>query len=222
MGVFTFIDDIKNIEMFKYAVIVIILLFLFLKLTIGLNIILALFFGYLIILYLDERDEVKLKLKEKNDIIKYDTIQPRLDNVSPDSEIVDFLFSIQDLYVYNPQAYEEMIANLESFFSLMESIFNEHIYSSYYYQILGGKKDNALNALQSIIFKLPTEKNHTIKLNMSHQRLETILNKYMNDAYDKCQYYIKKNGYTLNVRPTDVGPKGANLYDNEKFSYQFY
>jgi hypothetical protein len=41
MGVFTFIDGIKNKDMFNYIVIILIALYIFLQLTVGLNIFLA-------------------------------------------------------------------------------------------------------------------------------------------------------------------------------------
>lgn len=223
MGVFTFTEAINNQDLFKYIVIIIILLYLFMNITIGLNIILALVLGFIIILYLTEKEYIVQQSEQIHNQTKYDTVKPKLEGVSPDSAIIDFLFSVQDFYVYNPQAYEEMIANLESFFILVADIFNDkHLYT-YYYQIADSKKNNALNAFQSIIFKLPNDKEFTDKLNRGHERLETILNKYMNDLYDKCDANVKKMGHTTITTVLAKGPVGHNVYDEDKgFTYQFY
>jgi len=222
MGVFTFIDSIQNKDIFNYIVILLISVFIFLRLTIGLNIFLALILGTLIILYLNEKKDVEIKTEEAQNKLKYDTIKPKLDIVPPDNTIIDFLFSVQDFYVYNPMAYEEMVDNLKSFFQLNQDIFEEKQMYTYFYQIAESKKNNAINAFQSIIFKLPTEKAFTDKFNRAHVRLETILNKYMNDIYDKCQSNIIKDGRNTITRPIRKGPVGHNVYDDEKFSYQFY
>jgi hypothetical protein len=151
-------------------------------------------------------------------------IKPKLNNINFDnnSDIVDFLFSIQDFYIYNPSAYEEMIDNLNAFYTLVENIFNEPQFCSYYYQIAFSKKNNAINSLQSIIFKLPTEPAFTDKLNRAHERLETILNKKMNDIYDQCQKHLIEYGRDTTTTPLLKGPQGHNVYDDEEYSYQLY
>jgi hypothetical protein len=208
--------------MFQYAIVIIILLYIFLKLTIHLNIILALILALIIIFYSYEKDIVQNKLEETENQLKYDTIKPTLDNVEPNSLIIDFLFTVQDFYAYNPQAYEEMIANLEAFYSVTETIFHEEVFSTYYYQIAVSKKNNALNSFHSIIFKLPSDTTYTDKFNRAHERLETILNYRLNDAYDQCQAYLIKNGYNSNMTPLEIGPMGYNVYNNNDYTYQFY
>lgn len=224
MGIYTFTEGINQQDLFKYAVIMLIVLFFFLRITIGLNILLALVLSVMIILYLNEQTTVSHSTELEQNTIKYETIKPKLDkiNYSSDSDIVDFLFSIQDFYIYNPSAYEEMIDNLNAFYTLVENIFNEPMFCSYYYQIAFSKKNNAINSLQSIIFKLPTELAFTDKLNRAHERLETILNKKMNDIYDECQKNLIQNGKYTTTTPLLKGPQGHNVYDDEEYSYQFY
>lgn len=222
MGVFTFVDAIKNKDMFNYIVIILFSLFIFLKLTVGLNVIMALVLASLVIFYLNEKKNVEIITEEAQNRVKYETIKPPLDNVPADSPIVDFLFTVQDFYAYNPAAYEEMIDNLKSFFQLNKDIFQENKMYAYYYQIALSKKNNALNAFQSLIFKLPTDKEFTDKFNRAHVRLETILNKYLNDLYDKCEKNIKQFGPNNITRPLDKGPTGHNVYNDEMYSYEFY
>lgn len=222
MGIYTFIESIENKSLFKYLVIGIGLLYLFMGIRIGLNIVMALVLGVLIMMYLNERDVVAHVTGNVQDEIKYETIKPEIIGVGRDSDLVDFLFTVQDFYVYNPQAYEEMINNLKSFFVLTRDIFEDDEMYTYYYQIAESKKNNALNAFQSIIFKLPTDKEFTDKFNRAHERLETIMNKHLNDLYDVCNTKMIERGRNVITRPLDVGPVGSNVYVDEVYSYQFY
>ena len=93
-----------------------------------------------------------------------------------------------------------------------------------YYKIAESKKMNILNAFQSIILSLPDNKIIIDKFNRGHARLETILNKYINELYDICNNDIIINGYNINKRPINVGPKEYNIYTDidKNFTYQFY
>lgn len=166
---------------------------------------------------------IKNKKETKNTEIlnnmKLDTIKPKLRNDHP--QMVDFLFSIQDFYYHNPQNYEDLIDNINSFFSAFENCYLDNDLSNYYYQIAEDKKTNALNSLQSIIFNLPTNKFSTEKLNRAHQRLETILTHFLNQLYQKCQENTVQYGFNINKKQIDIGPKGYNIYSDQMNQFYF-
>lgn len=132
------------------------------------------------------------------------------------------MFSIQDLYEHNPQAYEEMYDNIENFLNVYEIIMGNTYYCDYYYQIAESKKDNAINSLHSIIYKLPNDKILTDKHTRAHKRLDTILTNYINKLYDECQSNVIRNGRNVYNRAINVGPKEHNHYFDKDFAYQFY
>jgi len=175
-------------------------------------------------MYFTEGSSLRHSTDLEQDSIKYETIKPELSsiNFSSESDIVDYLFSIQDLYVYNPLAYEELLVNLNSFYSLLESIFNDLKNGSRYYGIALSKKHNALNALHSLILKLPPESSFTEKFNVSHERLESILTKKLNDMYTECEKRILESGRDTSTIPLLRGPLGHNVYNDELYSYEFY
>ena len=109
-----------------------------------------------------------------------------------------------------------------AFKSLYENVFADKKFANYYYQIATSKKNNALNAFHSIIFSLPNDKTFTEKFDRAHKRLETILNKYLNELYDKCDYYLIEDGYDILKRPLNKGPRAFNNYFDKDFTYQFY
>jgi hypothetical protein len=145
-------------------------------------------------------------------------------NKKTDQDFIDFIFSIQDFYVFNPQAFEEMIDNLNAFLYLRDKIFIDSVMCNYYYQIADSKKNNMLNSLHSILFNLPNNGVFTGKINLAHKRLETLLNREINKMYLRCAYYVKIFGPDIYKRSleTDKVPKAYNNYFDQQFTYQFY
>jgi hypothetical protein len=156
---------------------------------------------------------------EKLNNEKLGAVKPKLSINHP--QIVDFLYSIQDFYYHNPQNYEGLIDNVNSFFDAYENCYLDNDLSNYYYQIADDKKTNALNSLHSIIFNLPTNKFSTEKLNRAHQRLETILTQFLNQLYQKCQENIIQYGFNINKKQIDIGPKGYNIYSDQMNQFYF-
>lgn len=225
MGLYTEIDSINNTRLFVYIVILLFFIFYFRDTYVGLNIILSIFCAAVVILYLNDRNNKSNEVEETRKQTKLDALRPKPRNIQYDNDIIDFLFSIQDFYQYNPQAYEEMIDNIDAFMESRDIIYLDTKFCEQYYQIAVDKKANAVNALQSLIFTIPVNVQITDKLDRAHERLETLLTKHINELYDECQKDLIVNG--LNVQKTIIptGPKAYNIYSpdtNGKFTYQFY
>ena len=222
MGIYKLIDSFDNKEIFSNSIIILIFIFFFLKLSIGLNVILAIVLAVTVILYLTEKENDINQLEHEQTKKKIASLKPTPKNIIEDKDFVDFIFSVQDFYVFNPQAYEEFIDNLDSFKIIHNNIFAESEFSNFYYQIADSKKNNALNAFHSLIFTLPNNKIFTEKFDRAHKRLETILNKHMNEIYDQCNHNLQKDGYDVLKRQINKGPKEFNHYFDKDFTYQFY
>jgi Na+/H+ antiporter NhaA len=226
MGIYSFLESINNDTTFKYLVVCIIVMAIFSRTNITLGIILGLAVATIIIMYLNEKEVTSEQLYEAEIQKELDTIKPQPEMIKKGihDDLIDFIFSIQDFYAFNPQAFEEMVDNIDAFLKVYEAIFNEEKYTFYYYQIGLSKKNNALNALHSIIFNLPTNKLTTDKYDRAHKRLETLLNKYLNEIYDRSMILSKLNGYNIHVTPINIGPEASNVYtESDKiFTYQFY
>lgn len=227
MGAYTFIDAFNNNEIFRNILIIIAFILFFLQISVELNIILGLIMACFLILYLKEKDDIKIQTEERENDTKLSFIKPHLEKINKekDKDFIDFIFSVQDFYVYNPQAYEEFIDNLDSFFELRELVFNDETFINYYFQIADSKKNNALNSFHSLILKLPNDKTYTEKFDRAHKRLDTLLNKEYNQMYDQVTFIKHKNGPDILKRPVeqDFEPKSYMVYfDNKDFTYQFY
>ncbi len=221
MGIFTFIDSIDNKTLFIYIIIIVYSLVYFRNKKIGLNIIFALIFAGIIIAYIHDKKNTIGNTEDIKEEIKLDSIKPVPINFANKEDITDLLFSIQDMYHYNPQAYEEMIENLRIFFAIYYDIKESIPLYDHHYQIATSKKENALNALHSMVISIPNDEAYMDKFNRAHKRLETLLNGYINELYDQCQLNVYNNGYNVYRRAINTGPKEANGIDRD-FTYEFY
>jgi len=222
-NIYSFLESLNNQTLFIYILIIIACMYLFQGVIIGLNVVCSIIIAIILISYFYNKRKASNDLKQEQIEMKKDIIKPKLYTIDTSKDdIIDFLFSIQDFYMYNQQAYEEMIDNLEVFFQIYSQITLDVSYCSYYYQIAESKKENALNSLHSIIFKLPNNRFFIDKYDRAHERLETILLKYINQMYSKCKRDLDKNGYDISKRHIDTGPVGYNNYFVSDTAYEFY
>lgn len=221
MGIFTTINSFDNKILFRNIVIILLFIYFFIKLNIGLNVIFGIILAIVVIMYFTEKESIQTEIKKEQYENKLETIKPKLQK-NKEEDIVDFVFSVQDFYVFNPQAYEEFIDNLDAFKELYDTTFIDGKLSHYYFQIAESKKENALNSFHSLIFKLPNDKFYTDKHMRAHKRLETLLNNYLNQLYDQCTHNEYKEGLSFLRRPINNGPKEYNSFFDKDFTYQFY
>lgn len=222
MGIYTIIEDINNVTIFMYIIILLLSFTFFKNKNIGLNIILALIVGLVFITYNYDKIETTKNIEEKQQQVKAESIKPTPLYFNDKDNVIDLLFSVQDLYKYNPQAYEEVIDNLDSFFEIYGAIKRGSKFCDSYFQIADSKKNNAINAFHSIILTIPANFEMVDKYNRAHKRLETIMNVYLNELYDNCEHDLLKNGYNVYRRMINTGPKEYNHYFDKDYTYQLY
>jgi len=217
------IKNLNNKSLFKYIVITILSVFFYKFKNIKLNFIFALFVAGIIIVYLHEKSTTALLLEESEYEKKLDNIHPKFENFKGKKDLIDFLFSIQDLYIYNPETYEEMVDNIENILKTYDIIMKDDPHCEQHFHIAENKKNNAINSLHSIIHNLPDNHDIVDKLDRAHKRLETILNKYLNEMYDKCHHKLIVEGRNTHKQLINIGPKAANHYIGENdYTWQMY
>ena len=222
MDLYTFAERLSNATTFQYVLIIVVFLFFFNFKTIGLNIILALILAVIYIMYIHSKSETEVLHEEREKELKHDSIKPKPEEFEGLDDIVNFVYSIQDMYDFNPLSFEEMIDNIDALLKIRNLLKRGVKNCDYYYQIAESKKNNALNAFHSIIFQLPTSKLLIDKLTRAHKRMETVLNRYINELYDLCYYDLVKQGYHIERRAINLGPKEHNHYFDKDFTYQIY
>lgn len=215
------IDTIDKTTLFWYIVLFCFILFVFSKLTIKLNIILGFSIGIILILYLyRDYDATKIKSDEESELKKTLIIPKPLYAIEHD-EIIDYLFSIQDLYIYNPREYEDLIEHLDQFFLIYNEINvnNELVIANY--ETLVNIKRSTLNSLQSILnMVLYVERDN--KLNKAVENLNILLNIYLTKVKKIHDNYIYTHGYDKNTKLIHTGPIPYNTYENTPYTFDIY
>jgi hypothetical protein len=216
------IDLSDKYTLFKYIVIFIILIWISSFISIGLNVILMLIIGVLIVFYMDYTKQDELKENKKIMDNKFDNIRPYSEIIGKYDDIINFLFSIQDMYIYNPPAYEEIVDNIDEFLKIYEEskMFNEK--SGTNYVVADAKKTHAINSLHSLIYNLPSNKFYMDKLDRSINTLDKLLTNYLNDIYNMNKSYTKSYGYTNRSVIINKGPKEINYYGDEPFVFDIF
>jgi hypothetical protein len=220
-----FILSFKKIDLkikFKYMFILIISLIIFNKIDIKTNQIFGLLIGILIIIYLRLDDINNNSDDSVRQEIKKNTIKPEINRIKKYEDILNFLFSIQDLYIYNPEAYEELVINLELFLEIYENTKIDNKFYTQYYKIAYKVKRECLNGLNSIVYNAADKIEVRNKIEDSIVVLEGILNKYTKELYEICHEKIDEYGYNMKTIPVNNHFKPANEYINEKYLYSIY
>ena len=146
-------------------------------------------------------------------------ITPKIDKINDYDDLLNFIFSVQDLNIYNPQTYEEFIINIELFLQIYENTKIDDKFYTQYYHIADQVKNESINKLYSMIYNLSDKIEVRIKLENAVKVLREILNNYMEELFKICNEKTKKNGYYSRITPLNKGFKPSNLYLNEDYMY---
>lgn len=222
---YEYIDTWDGQRVFIYVVVFLAILWFISRQNMGINVLIAIIIGVFVINYMNFRSIKNSDTQEDIKKIKRDAIVPKVtEDTKEHDEIINFLFSIQDMYVYNPIQYIEMINNINFFYDLYKTaqVDNSTVYTGY--DLMKQYKRNALNALSSIIFSLPEDRRVRDKINTSAKILDDIMTKDLDQISYMLDNYTYKNGYSVNTKIIDYGPKPANDYDDmfKNYSYEIY
>ena len=219
---YKYIDTWDGDTLFKYITISLFMLWYLSKKNIDLRVIIIII-GF-VISYLNHRSITQLDTKQDIYNLKKNMIKPQLEDVSEKENIINFVYSIQDLYIYNPQQYEEMINHINNFFRLYKLSFinTKTVHTNFNH--METDKRSALNALKSIIFNSPNNNDVRQKINGAVDILDSILTKYLDQISYLIDDDIYKNGYNMDTAIIDYETKPFNSYSDifKPYSYELY
>lgn len=219
------IDSWNGERIFIYVIVFIIILWFFSKKDFGMNVLIALIVGSFVISYLNNRTKTMMNTQDDIQNLKKKAIKPKLNDQSEKQlPIVDFLFSIQDLYAYNPQQYEETIKYTNMFYDKYKQSFVDVKTSHINYGLMQQYKRDALNALMSLIFSLPDDKRMRDKVNSATVIFDGMMTSHLDQISYLIDEDIYKYGYTVDSKVIDYGPKAFNEHDDifHNFSYEIF
>jgi len=222
---YEYIDLWSGDRIFTYVVVFILIICLVRIFEFGMSILIAIIIGYFVINYLNHRYESNEYTHDKIQKIKEHLITPELTNDSKEhNDVINFLFSIQDLYESNPQQYTEMVKNINYFYELYNLTFLDNTLCYTNYEMMKQFKRNAANDLMCIIISVPNDKQVHEKI----QAAAVILDDIMTHDLDKISYIVDKCtfklGYNIDTKIINYGPKAFNEYDDmfKPYSYEIF
>lgn len=224
--------DLSNKLIFTYTVVFIFIIFIFSLKTIKLNILFGTLVAAVVVYYIHNSKKNETQQIEKNKTQKKAHITNADENILKKDDMVNFLFSTQEFYYYNPNAHNDMMYNIRCFFQLYEETIKNNDKAGQNFQKMDDYKRFSLNSLHSIIFKLDSDKRVIDKLNNAIIKLEEILIKYQNEVHYIHLNNIHENGFNTKTKLITFGPNPVNSYtiDNskncmnidDKFSYNIF
>ncbi len=207
----------------NYLFFIIICVLLVFKILSGLNINLAIIFSTVIAFYffkvLSESNKNKKNKEEEMLKNKIKQIRPAPEIIEKYEDIVNFLFSIQDLYVFNPPAYEEMVESIKSFFIVYEESIKIKELAHHNFAIAESKFNNAVNCVHSIYLNSETDMDLNNKINRAFRTLYKLLKKYLDEIELNIKKDLKYNGYDNKTIIIDRKYKPYNYSESSKYTF---
>ena len=106
-SLFVYIDEWDAGRLYLYIVVLLLIILFFSKQNVGLNLIVALGVSYFVLSYMNHHTKVLNNTQQDIVNIKEESIKPKPVKALENTDIRDFLFSIQDFRSYNGLAYSE-------------------------------------------------------------------------------------------------------------------
>lgn len=205
------ISSISSKSIFLYCVIICFSIVYFRNINVTLGTLTGLILVTIIIVFLYYQEILNISNAENLHDLKVNNIVPQTENIKKFKDITDFIFSIQELYEYNPQAFEELVIIIDEFLEIYGYVILDYSLAGEYYSQMEQCKVSSINRLHSLIFTVPSSKLLIQKLNNSMEVLENLLNKYLLEIYDLNKNYVGDHGFynntkyiELNVKPFDT------------------
>lgn len=213
-------NRIDEKTLYWYIVIFVLVIYIFTFINVTISLIFGTIIGMVIIIYMYSNYQILKKQELELFEQKRESITPNIqqNEIIKYNEIVDFIFSIQDFYEYNQQAYEDLLESIDHFFILYDEINIDNSLSGINYDMMETKMKTALNTLSSIVIELPKNKKYDNKLLKSVNMLKYLLEKYLNKVKEINNKYIYENGYTSVTKIIETGPPARNYYMDDNFS----
>ncbi|ATZ80623.1 hypothetical protein BMW23_0576 [Bodo saltans virus] len=212
---------INNTALFWFIILFIFIVFIISKKEITLSIFFGTFVAMIILFFVYNNHVYNEKENEQEFINKQNTIYPKFSQSSKYHDMTELLYSVQDMYSYNPEAYGEFIQNINDFYAIYENILDTNDNIGQKYDLLIDKKKNIINSFQSIVFKLPNNAQYTKYFNNKITEINTQFDAYLDYVVYLQKKSLYENGINCDTKLIDKSDiVSYDSFDNRGlFSY---
>ncbi len=211
--------SLHNRELFLSLLIGFIVFVFIININVNLSIFLGVIISYYIFRQLINASKNHQNKKQQIFENKLKMIRPSAKSLKKYPEVVEFLFSIQDLYISNPATFEEIVESIKSFFIVYEESMRITKLSHQNYSVADNKLNNAVNCVHALILTSESHPNLNKKINLAYNKLYNILMKYLNEIELNIKKDIKFNGYNIHTKVTDYKMKPYNYNESDLYNF---
>lgn len=217
------VDEWDGETMYRYIVIGVVVIFVSTKLGTMVSFLIGLIIAYQILNYMNYSETLSNVRKDDLYKKKVNSIIPKLNRTTSYEKVTNLIFTIQDMYRYNPLAFYEINKRIEDFFDLYEKIERSHAIAHLGIDQLIDYKRSILNCMHSLLFSLPTDQNMAYKLNRTIGDMDTELSQYIDNVSYLIDDDIYKNGYTRSTKLYEpIYPSNRYRDIDLPFTYEIY
>lgn len=224
MTVYTFLNDIKQNEMFEYGIILIVVTFLITRIIRPTMLqIIALIVGTMIVYYrIDKRktvvsneyDELETRLK---------SLYPKPENFHMDADLINIFYNMRDFRKYHSEGYDGSLVAIDNLLKIKSEVEAGVFHCAHNLDVVKDQMNKAMNHFHSIIYKLPVQ----LYLMQKHKRalnaLHIILRRHVDDVTRICKQTQKKRGIDIDYHQIiNDGPRPDDTQRDEKSNFDFY
>ena len=188
---------------FNYAIIFVIFIFIFNNLNFNMTILLGLLFATIVVYYwYHYRTENNLINTQIYDD-KFNIVNPYKKSLKKYNNIVDSLFYIEDFKKFNIPNYNKITNLFENFTSLYDNCLIDNSFIGNYYNTLNNIKYNIIDCIGKFNYTTNSS-TYSDKLNDAQNKIEKLLNDYIDKIISIQNNDIKENGYNNNTKLLDI------------------
>lgn len=221
-SIYSYISEIDDRSMFKYVSIIVGITYFVYHLRLNPYFITSVIIAFIVVFYMNERRNALGQnfINEMTNLLRSELFK-HVKYFHIDSEMVEFVRTIREYRICNKSAFYQMMKSIDHMFRIELDMENGIEYIGENLEVALDKKKSAMNALQSIIFKLPRSNVTSKKYQESLSQLDRLLNRHIEVMYRYTKYQYKNRPITTQTKfvyPND--PTGLDQKNNK--NYDFY
>jgi hypothetical protein len=166
-------------------------------------------------------DKKKSTISSLNKELKFrmNALSPRPQNFHMDPDLINLFYNIREFKSYNSEDYMQSLKAADLMLKTKAELEVGVYHCKENLDLMKDKAKESINHLQTMIFKAPTPKGVTLKLQRATNALQILLRRHIDDAVRICQKQYKQRGIDINTKfvyndgPRDNDPQHDPHFD---------
>jgi hypothetical protein len=209
-------------QIFMLSTVSILIIGLCSRINVHSGIFVGIFMSILFVAYMHSLFNVQNENVDTTHKLKKESIYPKSHIITKYDDVSDCIFEIQDLYVYSPQIYEELISSINNFFILYEDTLKFPSKSGINFKMAQNMITKIMNLMHSFIYNVSS---HVLidKINLYSKKINDLLNSYLLKIYYAYKQQLDDNNINVNTQLININdPQPYTKLSIIGKQFQFY